>query len=156
MDVYAAFGSNKTKEIEGVVFYLDLEKTAWVKLARYNNPKMREFTRQKMLSDPTYRRAARGSGANAGEMIDHLTMEAIVETVILDWGGLRERGSKKLIPYSKENAARLCADLPDFLDFVSDACQNLAAYQDADEEDAEGNSAPSLSGSESGATAKTG
>lgn len=156
MDVYAAFGTNKTKELEGVVFWLDLAKTAWVRLARNNNPKMRDYVRQKGVSDPTYRRALRGSGPNAGEMIEHLTMEAVVETVILDWGGFVEKNSGKPLPYSKENAARLCADLPDFYLFVDDASNNLAAYQDEDDEDASGNLKQSSDGRTSGVREKTG
>jgi len=165
MDIYASFGTSPTKEIEGVKFWLDLKKTAWVILARYNNPKMRDYFRRRLNTDPTYKRAVRGGGDDSGEMMAHLTMEAIVETVILDWGGeIREKGVKKngknlrgeLIPYSKENAFRLCTDLPEFLDFVSDACQNLAAYQEFDDEDALGNYEQSSIGNESGAIEKTG
>jgi hypothetical protein len=155
VDIARDFGTSPTKELDGVWFPLDLEGESRIKLRRFNNPKYRDYIRKVTMNNPVYRRMLRGVQDDATQdAVDRVTLDALVKTIIVEWDGILEDGVP--VPYNEDQAHRLCTTYPEFRDFVSEACQNLAAFQDVATEEMEGNLPSSSSGKTTTVSEKTG
>jgi len=127
-DVKKLFGTDKTKEQEGVVH--EMGEGLKVRIARIGNPKYQK--RFQALSKP-HRRALR-RGTLSDEIAEKLLIQCLAETIVLDWEGLEENG--KEVKYSTENAVRILTEYPDLRNYVNDIANEMEGYQEDDNEEA--------------------
>jgi len=127
-DVKKLFGTDKTKELEGVVH--DMGEGLKMRIARIGNPKYQK--RFEALSKPHKRALRRGSLSN--DVAEKLLVQCLAETIVLDWEGLEEDGKK--VKYSKENAVRILTDYPDLRNYVNDIANEMEGYQEDEDEEA--------------------
>ncbi|CTQ45771.1 hypothetical protein [Roseibium aggregatum] len=130
MDI-GKFRTNKEAEIEGA--WVDIGDGCKVKVARANNS---EYTKKmQKLSKP---HAAQARAGNLGEeLATEILCEAMAETILLDWEGLKDGG--KVVPYSTNAAFEILRDVPDFRSFIFDLASEAAVFRNEINEDAKGN-----------------
>ncbi len=112
MDIRKAFATDRQAEQDGV--WVALGEGARVKVARFNNPRHRAVLDR--LRRP-YRSLLMAGRDLPDDVAESMTIEATAETLLLDWDGIEDNGTP--LPFSKDNARRLLADLPDFRDAVA-------------------------------------
>jgi hypothetical protein len=132
MDLKKVFGTSAKLEVEGVV--VDLGDGGWVKVARAGNPENRKML--KRLIAP--HKAALRSDRLPDDVLEKLTIKAMSETILLDWGGLEDEG-KPLPAYTKEQGVAYLTKYKDFRDQIAVFSADLALYQEASTEAAAGN-----------------
>jgi hypothetical protein len=121
MDLAKEFGTDPTKEAEGVWF--DIRGAGFL-LKRANNPEFRARS---------FKLARQNRRARRDEAADEVTTDLIVNTVLMDWRDVEERGEP--LPFSKENAKRVLLQYRDLLDEIFERASDIEAYQtDQDEE----------------------
>lgn len=127
-DVKKLFGTDKTKEQEGVIH--EMGEGLKMRIARIGNPKYQK--RFQALSKP-HRRALR-RGTLSDEIAEKLLVQCLAETIVLDWEGLEEDGVE--IEYSTENAVKILTDYPELRNYVNDIANEMEGYQADDDEEA--------------------
>lgn len=110
MDLFTAFKTDETKELEGV--WIALDGKSRIKVARINNPRYREALRKQ---------AGRFKGPLQAQTLsdeakDGMFNDLLAETILLDWEGMTSQGQP--FPYSRENAKSVLTDMKDFRDLV--------------------------------------
>lgn len=125
MDIGKTYGTNKQLEEGGV--WIELGDGASILVARAGNKENRAAL--KRLIAP--HKVALRNDKLADEVLERLTIEAMAETILLGWKGIRENG--KDVPYSRDNAVRLLTDYKDFRDQVSAFSTEMALFQQAEE-----------------------
>lgn len=105
--------------------WVELDGETSLRIAQWLNPHHARYV-QKLL-DP-YKRAI-NMGTLDDETSERLEVDALAETVLLDWKGLKEGG--KELPYSKQTAVRLLSDpsLSWLLSFVKQQAQDTANFR---------------------------
>jgi len=144
MDIHQVFGTDRSKETEGV--WVSVGEGGEVKVARTNNPRYKEAFRRKLEKY----RASVERGTIDEETAQKVLVEVLAETILLDWKGFKDNGEK--VPYSREKAVELLTNYPDFRDFITANAERMANYKQEQKVDEEKNSkGPSLgiSGGES-------
>ena len=131
MDI-SKFQTNKSMEEEGVWVDVDGNGTK-IKVARVNNPRYKKYFQK--ITKP-YKRQIR-SGTLSEDLAEKLLVDALANTILLDWQGFTKDGES--FPYSVDNARAFLAESPDFRDFVSDAANEMENYRTAELEEARGN-----------------
>ena len=126
-DVKKLFGTDSTKEQEGVVH--EMGDGLKMRIARIGNPKYQK--RFQAISKP-HRRAIR-RGTLADEVAEKLLIQCLSETIVLGWEGLEENG--KEVPYSLENCIRILTAYPELRNYVNDIANELEGYQAEDDEE---------------------
>jgi len=127
-DVKKLFGTDSTKEQEGVVH--EMGEGLKMRIARIGNPNYQK--RFQALSKP-HRRAIR-RGTLADEVAEKLLIQCLAETIVLGWEGLEENGEE--VPYSLENCVRILTDYPELRNYINDIANELEGYQAEDDEEA--------------------
>lgn len=131
MDI-SKFQTNKSAEEEGVWVAVDGNGTK-IKVARINNARYKKYFQK--ITKP-YKRQIR-NGTLAEELAEKLLVDALANTILLDWQGFT-RG-EEAFPYSVDNARAFLSESADFRDFVSDAANEMENYRAEELEDARGN-----------------
>jgi len=76
---------------------------------------------------------------------DKLTVQLLVDYVLLDWEGVEygkdTKGDPVKLPYSKENAHKVLTDVPAFRQMVEEAAATLSNFRTKDAEEDAKNSA---------------
>jgi len=124
---------NVKAENEGV--WVDIDDKTSLLIARYLNPKHREYVNKKM--EP-YRRTQR-MGQLSPEVENEIEVDALSKFVLLDWRHLEDGG--KEVPYTTERAAEYLGDksLSWFLDIVMESSRDLSMYREEYIEDSADN-----------------
>lgn len=133
------FDVNDTLALEGQ--WVPIGKDASLRIAKLNNEKYREFVKKKTKP---YRSAMRAGTVDEDLMVE-IIVQAVARHVLLDWKGLTEKGEP--LTYTVQAAERLLRDKEPFRDLVMSLAQDSQLFQEAEDEDAEKNSSPSLPGS---------
>ena len=131
MDI-SKFQTNKSLEEEGVWVDVDGNGTK-IKVARINNPRYKKYFQK--ITKP-YKRQIR-NGTLAEELAEKLLVDALANTILLDWQGFTKEGAD--FPYSVDNARSFLQESADFRDFVSDAANEMENFRAEGLEEARGN-----------------
>lgn len=133
-NLYDMFGTDEDFEREGI-WYAFSEETKF-RLARAGGANLR-FAKSLEAKTRPYRRQIENESID-NELANNLLLEAFVETVLLDWQGVKDRDGNDL-PYSKDNALKLLKDLPDlYLELRTEAAR-LSNFRTKEIEDDSGN-----------------
>jgi len=110
------------KERDGV--WIEIDKTTSVMLARYLNPKHKKCVSKLMKP---YARLQRMNNLS-DEITDKIEAQAIAETILLGWKGLKENGADVL--YSKEKAIEIMMDpkYSAFADLVKELSSDMENF----------------------------
>lgn len=106
-NIFAKYGSDTKKETQGVPFYLDAEKTAYIKVARWCNRNVEHSKEQAEL--------AKEIGVEVSETADNLRIEVFAKHLVKGWDGVTDADGVE-IPFTTENAVSLLQQLPDLAD----------------------------------------
>jgi hypothetical protein len=131
MDI-SKFQTNKSAEEDGIWVDVDGNGTK-VKVARINNARYKKYFQK--ITKP-YKRQIR-NGTLAEELAEKLLVDALANTILLDWKGFTRSGED--FPYSVDNARSFLQESADFRDFVSDAANEMENYRAEELEEARGN-----------------
>lgn len=131
MDI-SKFQTSKSAEEEGIWVDVDGNGTK-VKVARINNARYKKYFQK--ITKP-YKRQIR-NGTLAEELAEKLLVDALANTILLDWKGFTKDGEDFL--YSVDNARSFLQESADFRDFVSDAANEMENFRGEELEEARGN-----------------
>lgn len=123
------FETDKVAEAEGI--QVPLGDGAWIKIARMGNPNMVRYVRK--ATAPWGGRQDR----IPAEERERIMLDALVETVVLDWGGIFEGPDE--VPFSRDNVKRVLRSYPDFLVRVSELASNYETFRRESMEEDQGN-----------------
>lgn len=131
MDISRQFGTDQTRELEGV--WQDLDDTTSLLIGRAGNKRYAKmlsglFDKNKRLLDTKSDAAEAKSEA--------IMIDVLASTVLLGWKGIEEDG--KPLEYSLANAKRLLA-IKDFRRAVAGFAEDIDAYKAQAEVEALGN-----------------
>lgn len=141
-DIYSLLKTDAEKEAKGVE--VDIGDGIKIRVARFNNEEFQSYW--EAITKP-FRRQIENNTISK-EDLRELMIDAISETVLLGWSGVKVKG--KEFPYSKDNAMTLLRDLKEFRDIVSEESRRFEHFRAQDMEDDKGNSKRSSAGSSSG------
>lgn len=126
MDLFKAFATDTTAEIEGVIVeYGD----AKLKIARRGNPAHQKLM-TKLLKQNKIVLDSKGDAAE--KAAKEIMARAISKTILLGWEGVEYKG--KPLPYTQEKAYELLLAHNDFRDFVHEASDDMERFK-VDKED---------------------
>lgn len=128
----SAFKTDQEKETSGVWFPIGAGLEVLV--ARMRNRRYRDRMRE--LMRPHLQRVRRGSLDL--DVVAKLNLQAVAETVLLDWKNL-EDDDGKTISYSKEKALEVLEKYPEFAEIVTEFAGDIENYREEARADAEGN-----------------
>jgi hypothetical protein len=131
MDI-SKFQTSKSAEEDGIWVDVDGNGTK-VKVARINNARYKKYFQK--ITKP-YKRQIR-NGTLAEELAEKLLVDALANTILLDWKGFTKDGEDFL--YSVDNARSFLQESADFRDFVSDAANEMENFRGEELEEARGN-----------------
>ena len=121
MDLSKEFGTDPDKTDRGVWHAI---RGGQFLLRRINNPEWRKRV---------FKQARQSRGRRRSEEQDDLTIDLLVNTVILDWKEIEERGEP--LPFSKIECKNILIKFPDLMDEIVERASDIEAYQaDIDEE----------------------
>lgn len=128
LDIFAAFATDETKELEGV--WVELSDDAKILVARagnkkYNKSLAQQYEKNKRLLDLKN---------DAAETLSNTIMiDVMARSLLLGWQGIKFKGED--LPYSVDNA-KLLLSVKDFRDLVSKHASDAEAYRLAQQEEA--------------------
>jgi len=119
--------------------WVRLDPTCRVKVVYTNSPEYQFKQKQAMKPYRTVLAKTRDfDDAMSQEDQDKLTVQLIVDYVLLDWEGVEYgtdgEGKAILLPYSKENARKVLTDVPAFRQMVEEAAATLSNFRAHDAE----------------------
>ena len=121
MDIRKVYGTNKKDEQEGK--WEDFGEGLSVKIARMGNPNYSKKFRE--IAKPYQKSIRRGT---LGEQkSEELLIQAMADTILLDWKGLEENG--KPVKFTREEAIRVMTEYPDFRDAVSEVAGAIETFK---------------------------
>ena len=135
MDLKKHFEVDKALEEEGAWF--DVGDGGRLKIARRNNRRYREHLRRLTRGKEQQLRLNVLPEAAAEEML----VKALAGCVLLDWKGIEIDG--KEVQYSEATAAEFMRAYPDFRELVDALADDIEAFRQSQDEEAEKNSAKS-------------
>jgi hypothetical protein len=133
-DLYAMFGTERSKETEGVwiVYGADKDKDPRFKVARAGGENLK-YNQAMVRKIRPYQRVINNQGnapdAATLKLIEKLTQEAFVETWLLEWANVKDQKTGALIPFTQENAFALFKKLPDLYRDLADQSQQLTNFR---------------------------
>lgn len=133
LDLFAAFGSNKDSEENGL--WVDLNGVTKFKIRAFNAKAVMDLRESLMKPYQTMIRANLDLPDNINEDIG---LKVIAGAVLADWTGVEISGEN--LPYSSDAAFTLFKKLPSLADFIAKSAMNKALYRDADLQDGAKNS----------------
>lgn len=125
MDLAKEYATDPSKEEEGV--WHEIRGGRFL-LRRINNPEWRKRV---------FRQARMTRGRRRSDEQDDLTIDLLVNTVVLDWEDITERGQP--LPYSKVECKNILIKYPDLMDEIVDRASDIEAYQQETETELEKN-----------------
>jgi len=127
-------------EVDGV--WVDIDDETSLLIARYQNPKHKEYLRKRL--EP-YKRMIR-MGKLSNDVAEKIEREAMAKYILLGWRGMKEGGAELL--YTSDNALRLLSEpaLAWFYDLVRDLADDLSLFREQLLEDGVDNIKKSSSG----------
>lgn len=124
--------TDASKEREGV--WVKLDATTEVKVRYTDTLAFNRATRAKFAPFRKNLKAVAGDTVVSDEQGEQITVDLLVDEVLLDWRGITEHG--KQVPYSKDKA-REYLKMKAFRDMVETAAADIANFRaSASEEDA--------------------
>ena len=128
----SAYGTDLTKEVEGVWFKSSFIPGLEFLIARNGNPVHEKLVRK--LYKP-YSKTLRAGRDLPDDVSDEISNELIVESLLLDWKGMP--GDDGEIPYSKEVAYQIIQDksLKEFKDEINEFSNDFAKYKLEEQEE---------------------
>ena len=126
------FKTDRQLEEDGVWVPVD-GQGARIKVARMNNPRYKKHFQR--ITKP-YRRQIR-SGTLSEELAEKLLVDALAQTILLDWEGFTKGGKK--FSYSLDNAKTFLTESTDFRELVTDAASEMETFRAQEVEEAKGN-----------------
>lgn len=105
-NIYAKYGSDSKKETNGVPFYVDKDSDTYILVARWS---YRNVEHTKAQAELTL-----NAGSHSEQELDEMRTELFVNHLIKGWNNIFDMDGNE-IPYTKENALKLMADLPDLV-----------------------------------------
>lgn len=141
LDLKKEYATDKEKEIEGI-WMEDFGEGVRIKIARIGNP---EYQKKITKFQKPHRKAMR-RGTLPDSVADTILNRAVADTIVLDWEGIAEDG--KLVPYSFENCLRILNEYKDFRDQVIEAASEMETFKLEQDDESEGNSPPTSSGTQ--------
>lgn len=132
MKINKFFATNEQLEEKGV--WHEIGEGAKVLVARNGNKNHTEELKRLMAP---YRRQIQ-LGKLPDEVYKKISIEAMARTILLDWSGFEDDTGKEL-KYSFEAASDLLTRLNDFRNVITSFSDEMDAYQQVAEEDAEKN-----------------
>jgi len=132
MDIFKSYATDKTLEENGVKIIVAKDdksgKESWIRVARLGNQKFNQcFDRLQKQN------RVNGMKKLSPEVTEKLLIEAIAETILVDWSGLSYKGEE--IAYSKENAIKMLTEAKDWLDEIVTLAKNMETFRIQDMED---------------------
>ena len=105
--------------------WIDIDTTTRIKVARYGNKKFKERLRR--LMKPYSRMIDQGTMPD--DKADELLVDAMANSILLDWEGLELNGEK--VQYSIDQAKAFLSDpeLQDFRELVVSLSNDLEAFR---------------------------
>jgi hypothetical protein len=132
MSIYHTFGTDKELEKNGV--WMDVDENTRFLIARIGTVGCAYDKLLKAATKP-YRRAIENETI-APELVRKIITETFAKTALMDWRNVKDEEGND-IPFSKENAAKLLADLPDLANDLLEFARDYQNYRKAQlEEDA--------------------
>lgn len=147
MDIEKKFAVDPVREKDGVWF--DIGDDAHVKIAAMNNPNWQRVMRAKFKGKERQIQLKTLPDAVA----EKLYIEAIAETILLDWKGFTSNGQP--LAYSREAVVDVLTRHKRLRDMVVGLSEDFEAFKISADEDAEKNSATLSDSSSSSASEKT-
>lgn len=130
MDIFAAYASDETKEIDGV--WVDIGDSQFL-IARSGNP---NYVKKLSKDYERNQKALDRKDEAADKLSEKLMVNVLAETILLDWKNVQFKGAD--FPYSKENATTLLG-IKDFRKVVVQAADDFNAYRSVQEAEQEKN-----------------
>lgn len=124
--LYAAYETSKPAESNGI--WCDDVGGSKFKLARMGGANVRFQKALAKAMKPFTREIQLGLAEN--EVLDPVMREVFIETVLLDWEGVTGRDGA-VLPFSKEAAEKLFADLPDLYTRLREQAQAYTNFRAA-------------------------
>lgn len=147
MSLRKTFKTDKTAEIDGVWLEVAVNdhngKPVRIKLARMSSSNKR-YTKALNAATRPHQSAIQNDALDQ-ELAKSLLQEVFVETVLLDWENLPKSDLTGVetdvepLPFNKENALALFAEMPDLYDDWESRAQKAAAFREKEREEAAGN-----------------
>lgn len=106
-NIYAKFGSDAKKEVEGVPFIVDAETNAHILIARWSGRNVAHALEQAELTKQNPDKSV--------EELEPLRVKVFAKHLIKGWQGITDINGNEL-PFTTENAIKLLSDLPDLTD----------------------------------------
>ncbi len=111
MDMNKSFGVDKKSSEDGKWF--NLEHGGRAQVARMGCPKYKASVQRLQRPNSALLR----STLDTSEVLDNIVVEAMAETILLDWEGITVDG--EVVEHSKDNAMMLLREYPDFREAIS-------------------------------------
>lgn len=147
MSLRKTFKTDKSAETDGVWQEVAINdhngKPVRIKVARMSQSNKR-YTKALNAATKPHQSAIQNDALDQ-ELAKSLLQEVFAETVLLDWDNLPKSDltgvetDDELLPFSKENALALFAEMPDLYDDWESRAQKAAAFREREREVAAGN-----------------
>lgn len=131
VDIYKMFGTDETKEQEGIV--LNYSDIFWLRISRAggSNEHYKKVLTEKLRP---YRRAIQ-TEAITNEMSEKLLREAAAEGLVLAWGSKKYGDGKmpaktgEAMDFTVDNVVRFFTDLPDIFQDVQEQAGKVSLFR---------------------------
>lgn len=135
MSLYKQFATDKNAEKDGVLldYTTDTKRPCRFRVARMSPTNQRYAARLRALTKPYERQIALDT--LPPEKTREIQVNVFVDAILLGWEGVTDENGVDL-PFSRENARKLFADLPDLFDDLQGQASRAATFRAADLEDA--------------------
>lgn len=139
MSIFKQFGTDKTKEIEGVLVEYPANEDGSIpsfKLARMCRSNKRYVKAVETATRP-HKRAGE-LGTIKPEVAEEIMLDVFVGTILLGWENLQDLEGKE-IPYSKSKAKEIMVEIPDLYDDLQKKANDINTFLKSEMEQEEKN-----------------
>lgn len=139
MSLYSQFATNKDAEVEGVWVEYGANEDGSIpafKISRMSKAN-KKYTKALERATRPHRRAIELETMN-NDLAERLFMEVFVDTVLLDWKGIKQRDGEEL-EFCKKNALKLFEDLPELYDDLQEKAKKASLFREETLEEEAGN-----------------
>lgn len=139
MSLYSQFATDKSAEVEGVWVEYGANEDGSIpafKISRMSKAN-KKYTKALERATRPHRRAIELETMN-NDLAERLFMEVFVDTVLLDWKGIKQRDGEEL-EFCKKNALKLFEDLPELYDDLQEKAKKASLFREETLEEEAGN-----------------
>lgn len=139
MSLYSQFATDKTAEVDGVWVEYGANEDGSIpgfKISRMSKAN-KKYTKALERATRPHRRAIELETMN-NDLAERLFMEVFVDTVLLDWRGIKDRDGNEL-ECNKANAMKLFEDLTELYDDLQEKAKKASLFRDETLEEEAGN-----------------